>query len=172
MKIFLLLLTAVLTLSMSSLHSSKLINSISVVSFADSVENNSLSLKEVCANFNPKQLNLTNSIIENVELNKFLSNLDKNTITTNEDFDYFITMIILKQYQFQLTKFHQGYDLYSMRLGNAGFIVKSFVDLAKLPENIKGVQAEYILEYIASNEKLKNEPLIVEIVNSINALPK
>ena len=98
--------------------------------------------------------------------------MDKNTITANEDFDYFITVIILKQYQFQLTKFHQSYDLYSMRLGNAGFIVKSFVELAKLPENIKGVQAEYVLEYIASNEKLKNEPLIVEIVNSINALPK
>ena len=52
------------------------------------------------------------------------------------------------------------------------FYCKIIIELVKLPENIKGVQAEYVLEYIASNEKLKNESLTVEIVNSINALPK
>ena len=37
------------------------------------------------------------------------------------------------------------------------FYCKIIIELVKLPENIKGVQAEYVLEYIASNEKLKNE---------------
>ena len=81
-------------------------------------------------------------------------------------------MIVLKQYEFHITKFHQGFDLYTMKAGNAGFIVSSFVEISKLPIGIKGVNSSYILEFIASNDKLKNEPSIVEIVNRINNLPK
>lgn len=172
MKTFILLLVGLLTLSVSSFNNSSWIHVSSKTSQEDSLSTNSLKLRDICANYSPHQLNLTNAIIENVEFNKFLTNTDKQTIINSEDFDYFITVIVLKQYQFQVTKYHQGYDLYSMRLGNAGFIVKSFVELAKLPADIKGINAEYVLQYIASNEKLKNEPLIIEIVNSINSLPK
>ncbi len=136
------------------------------------IGDDSVHLVKYATNFKPKQLNLTNSILENPELNAFLMNKDKSIIKTNSNFDYFITMIVLKQYEFHITKFHQGFDLYTMKAGNAGFIVSSFVEISKLPVGIKGINSSYILEFIAANDKLKNEPSIVEIVNRINNLPK
>ena len=136
------------------------------------IGDDSVHLVKYATNFKPKQLNLTNSILENPELNVFLMNKDKSIIKINSNFEYFITMIVLKQYEFHITKFHQGFDLYTMKAGNAGFIVSSFVEISKLPVGIKGVNSSYILEFLASNDKLKNEPSIVEIVNRINNLPK
>ncbi len=136
------------------------------------IGDDSVHLVKYATNFKPKQLNLTNSILENPELNAFLMNKDKSIIKINSNFEYFITMIVLKQYEFHITKFHQGFDLYTMKAGNAGFIVSSFVEISKLPVGIKGVNSSYILEFLASNDKLKNEPSIVEIVNRINNLPK
>ena len=136
------------------------------------IGDDSVHLVKYATNFKPKQLNLTNSILENPELNVFLMNKDKSIIKINSNFEYFITMIVLKQYEFHITKFHQGFDLYTMKAGNAGFIVSSFVEISKLPIGIKGINSSYILEFIASNDKLKNEPSIVEIVNRINNLPK
>ncbi len=136
------------------------------------IGDDSVHLVKYATNFKPKQLNLTNSILENPDLNAFLMNKDKSIIKINSNFEYFITMIVLKQYEFHITKFHQGFDLYTMKAGNAGFIVSSFVEISKLPIGIKGVNSSYILEFIASNDKLKNEPSIVEIVNRINNLPK
>ena len=136
------------------------------------IGDDSVHLVKYATNFKPKQLNLTNSILENPELNAFLMNKDKSIIKINSNFEYFITMIVLKQYEFHITKFHQGFDLYTMKAGNAGFIVSSFVEISKLPVGIKGINSSYILEFIAANDKLKNEPSIVEIVNRINNLPK
>lgn len=136
------------------------------------IGDDSVHLVKYATNFKPKQLNLTNSILENPELNAFLMNKDKSIIKINSNFEYFITMIVLKQYEFHITKFHQGFDLYTMKAGNAGFIVSSFVEISKLPVGIKGINSSYILEFIAANYKLKNEPSIVEIVNRINNLPK
>ena len=136
------------------------------------IGDDSVHLVKYATNFKPKQLNLTNSILENPELNSFLMNKDKSIIKNNSNFEYFITMIVLKQYEFHITKFHQGFDLYTMKAGNAGFIVSSFVEISKLPIGIKGINSSYILEFLASNDKFKNEPSIVEIVNRINNLPK
>lgn len=136
------------------------------------IGDDSVHLVKYATNFKSKQLNLTNSIVENPELNAFLMNKDKSIIKKNSNFEYFITMIVLKQYEFHITKFHQGFDLYTMKAGNAGFIVSSFVEISKLPVGIKGINSSYILEFIAANDKLKNEPSIVEIVNRINNLPK
>jgi hypothetical protein len=136
------------------------------------IGDDSVHLVKYATNFKSKQLNLTNSILENPELNAFLMNKDKSIIKKNSNFEYFITMIVLKQYEFHITKFHQGFDLYTMKAGNAGFIVSSFVEISKLPVGIKGVNSSYILEFITANDKLKNEPSIVEIVNRINNLPK
>jgi hypothetical protein len=136
------------------------------------VTDDSIHLVKYATNFKAKQLNLTNSILENPELNVFLSKKDKSGFKSNPNFDYFITMIVLKQYELHITKFHQGFDLFTMKAGNAGFIVSSFVELSKLPAGIKGINSSYILDYIASNDKLKNEPSIAEIVNKINNLPK
>ena len=132
----------------------------------------SLHLVKYASNFKAKQLNLTNSILENPELNTLLMKKDKLIFKSNANFDYFITMIVLKQYEFHITKFHQGFDLFTMKAGNAGFIVSSFVELSKLPTGTKGINSSYVLDYIASNDKLKKEPSIAEIVNRINNLPK
>ena len=131
-----------------------------------------LNLRGIADNFHPLQLNLSNSILENGELNNFLLKTDKQTISSSTDFDYFITMIILKEYYLQISKYHQGFDLFTMKTGTAEFIVKSFVDLSKTPIDAKGLDASKILDYIALNEKLKNESSINELVTSINALKK
>jgi len=136
------------------------------------VVDDSLHLVKYATNFKAKQLNLMNSILENPELNIFLSKIDKSTFKTNPNFDYFITMIVLKQYELHITKFHQGFDLFTMKAGNAGFVVSSFVEISKLPAGIKGINSTYVLEFIASNNKLKNEPSITEIVNRIIKLSK
>ena len=129
-------------------------------------------LKSLADSFKPNQLNLTNSIIENSSLNNFLSSQNKTSLKSQQDFNYFIIVIILKQYELHITKYHQGFDLFTMRAGNAGFIVNSFVELSNLPEGTKGINSSYILEYITNNEDLKNNSSITEIVNRINSLPK
>ncbi len=172
MKYLVLLLVGILAFSLSSFKNSTFEHTVLFNSPPDSLVNNSLNLKDVSNKYVPKQLNLTNSIIENTEFNKFLSSTDRQTLASNPDFDVFITTIILKQYQFQLLKYHQGFDLYSMKLGNAGFIVNSFVELCRLSPEIKGLNSSYVMDFIAGNEKLKVDPTIVEIVNAINAIPK
>jgi hypothetical protein len=127
-------------------------------------------LKSLAISFKPNQLNLTNSIIENLSLNKFLSTEDKISIKSDKDFNYFISMIILKQYEFHISKYHQGFDLFTMKAGNAGFIVNSFFELSHLPEGTKGINSSYILEYIANDESLKNDSSITEIINRISSL--
>ncbi len=144
--------------------------SIFVVYPPDSSEVTSLNLRGIADNFHPLQLNLSNSILENGELNNFLVNTNKQSISSNVDFDYFITLIILKEYYLQISKYHQGFDLLSMKAGTADFIVKSYIELSKNPADVKWLNTSSILEYIASNEKLKNETSIIELVNSINAL--
>lgn len=174
MKKVVLLLTILITLSFS--YFSRNTESLSGFNLYNNEEGDSirdtLKLRELAASFNPKQLNLTNSLLENVDLNNFLSKTDKQLIKSSPDFDYFITMIVLKQYELHKTKFHQGFDLFSMKSGNAGFIVSSFVELSSQAKDIKWLNSSYVMDYIAGNEKLKNEVAISEIVNKLNALPK
>jgi hypothetical protein len=134
------------------------------------IVDDSLHLVRFATNFKAKQLNLTNSILENPELNVLLSKKDISSFKTNSNFDYFITMIVLKQFEFHITKYHQGFDLFTMKAGNAGFIVSSFVELSHLPEGTKSVNSSYILEYIANNQSLKNDSSISEIINRISSL--
>ena len=156
MKFLILLLASTITLSFTS-------------SSINRVYGDVLPLKELAFKFNPKQLNLTNSLLENVALNNFLSKTDKESIRSHEDFDYFISLIVLKQFEFQKKTFHQGFDLYSMKAGNADFIVQSYVELSKLPKDIKGINSKSILDYILTNEKLKTDVVFNEIVTRINA---
>lgn len=134
------------------------------------IVDDSLHLVRYATNFKAKQLNLTNSILENPELNILLSEKDKSSFKTNSNFNYFITMIILKQFEFHITKYHQGFDLFTMRAGNAGFIVNSFIELSHLPEGTKSINSSYILEYIVNDESLKNDSSISEIINRISSL--
>jgi len=172
MKLFSTLLLALIFISFDVFSANNTKGSNSILKDFSNQLDDSLQLKQVATSFTPKQLNLTNSILENGELNKFLSKSDKEAIRSHTDFDLFITTILLKQYQFHLTKFHQGFDLYSMRMGNAGFVVSSFVQLAKLPDTTKGINSSFIMEYVAASDKLKAEPSIMELVNAINAIPK
>ena len=174
MKKVLLLLAVLTTLSFSYIPKK---NGNLVTSNSDNYEEgdsikDTLKLRELASSFNPKQLNLTNSLLENVDLNNFLTNTDKQLIKASPDFDYFITMIVLKQYELHKTKFHQGFDLFSMKSGNAGFIVSSFVELSSQAKDIKWLNSSYVMDYIAGNEKLKNESSISDIVTKLNAIPK
>jgi hypothetical protein len=144
-------------------------DSLKVVINEDTLSGSSI-LRSVADSFKPNQLNLTNSIIENVSLNNFLSTEDKIRIKSDKDFNYFISMVLLKQYEFHIIKYHQGFDLFTMRAGNAGFIVNSFIELSHLPEVTKGINSSYILEYIANDESLKNDSSISEIINRISSL--
>ena len=174
MKIIFLLLSGLITLSFT-FSISKNQNSFSTTfSCSDTIKGitESSELQTLAKNFNPRQLNLNSSLLENVELNKFLTKTDKASIRSNEDFDYFITMIVLKQYELHITKFHQSFDLFSMKAGNAGFIVESFVELSHQPADTKGLKSSVVMDYIASNDKLKNDNTISVIVEKINALAK
>jgi hypothetical protein len=172
MKLFSTLVLGLIFVSFGAFGANNTKGSNSIFIHSNNQLDDSLKLKQVASSFIPKQLNLTNSILENGELNKFLATANKEVISSHADFDLFITTILLKQYQFHLTKFHQGFDLYSMRMGNAGFVVSSFVQLAKLPDTTKGINSSFIMEYVAASEKLKAEPSIMELVNAINAIPK
>lgn len=166
MKIFLVVFSLFIYLNVFSFSDRDLL----LVSINEDSLSDSSILRSLASSFKPNQLNLTNSIIENVSLNKFLSTEDKVSIKSDKDFNYFITMIVLKQYEFHITKYHQGFDLFTMRAGNASFIVNSFVELSHLPEGTKSVNSSYILEYIANNQSLKNDSSISEIINRISSL--
>lgn len=173
MKIIFLLLSGIIALSFASSSFENQFVQPGIVYYNDSIqETEPTILQKMAQNFNPKQLNLNNSLLENVELNSYLTKTDKEVIRSSEDYDYFITMIVLKQYELHITKFHQAFDLFSMKAGNAGFVVQSFVELSHQPEGTKGLKSSEVLTYIASNEKLKNDSSINEIVERINALPK
>ena len=70
--------------------------SIFVVYPPDSSEVTSLNLRGIADNFHPLQLNLSNSILENGELNNFLVNTNKQSISSNVDIsDDYIKEILL-----------------------------------------------------------------------------
>ena len=173
MKKIILLLTVLITLSFNySLNkNTQIINSTKLEPYGDSIQD-VLKLRDLATRFNPKQLNLNSSLLENIELNNFLSKTDKVAIKGSPEFNFFITMILLKQYELHITKFHQGFDLFSMKAANAGFIVSSFVEMSPLPKDIKGINSSYIMEYIDSTEAMKNDPAIGEIYNRIKSISK
>ncbi len=167
MKRVLLLLTLLLIINFSENAFSQ-----ETVSAETGLVKSTLNLRQLAISFSPKQLNLNSALLENTELNNFLSSTDKAAIKADPDFDFFITMIVLKQYEFHLTKFHQPFDLFSMKAGNAGFIVQSIVELCALPPETRGMKSSEIITHIESNEKLKSDPAISEIVNKINTIKK
>jgi hypothetical protein len=169
MKNNLLFIIVCFTLSFSSFSNIKN-NSIL---FNDSIIKDSSLLRNFAYNFKANQLNLSNSIIENADLNKFLTINKKDDIKVKPDFEYFVVLLILKQYELHITKYHQGFDLYSMRIGNGTFIVDSFLDISnKSNLEKKWLNSSYILEFIAANEKYSADSVISEIVTRINNLPK
>lgn len=153
-----------------SFHSSTLIN----YQVEDSLQpvSDTLSLLNYALKFNATEINITNSIFKSTELNQFLLNANKVELKTKTDFDLFIVLLVLKEYELQMTKFHQGFDLFSNKIGNGSYIIDSFFEIANVSKDVKWLNSSFIMDFIASNEKFNNEPSIVEIVAKINSLPK
>ena len=119
--------------------------------------------------FEPNNINLDSSLKQNIEIDSFLTKTDKKCLDRQSNLNYFICTFLLKQYYFHLVNYHQGYDLLSMKTGNAKYIIESFEKLSKLESNLEMLNSRYVIDYITATEMLKNDKSIMKLVNKIKA---
>jgi len=88
----------------------------------------------------------------------------------NEKLNYFITVLILKQYKFQLKNYHQGYDLFSMDKNNGKYIVEKYLLLlGKKRNDLEMLNSGYIVDYLSKKE-YKKSIIQKNILNEIDEL--
>ena len=96
--------------------------------------------------FNPREVSLSKSMNKNTF--KFIRQIDSVCLMENDDFDNFTIIILIKQYNFHLKEYHQGFDLLMMREGSAKLIIDNFCKIANIDNDIEMLNSGYILEYI------------------------
>ncbi|REC52553.1 hypothetical protein DRF68_02185 [Candidatus Chryseobacterium massiliae] len=123
-------------------------------------------------NFIPSDINLYKSIESDRKLNSFIDSLKMydSCFYKNEKLNYFITVLILKQYKFQLKNYHQGYDLFSMDKNNGKYIVEKYLLLlGKKRNDLEMLNSGYIVDYLSKKE-YKKSIIQKNILNEIDEL--
>lgn len=120
--------------------------------------------------FDPNNVNLDSSLKQNIEIDSFLTKTDKKCLDRQSNLNYFICILLLKQYYFHFVNYHQGYDLLSMKTGNAKYVIESFQKLSKLNTNLEMLNSRYVIDYINATEILKNDKSIMQLVNKIKGM--
>lgn len=129
-------------------------------------ERNILKLKDYAQNYNANKIDLS----QNDSLNEFDLNFTFNDdiyIEEKELKDYISNTILLKQYLFHLKKSNQGYDLMSMRKGQAKFIIDYFLKSNQLDTNIEFLNSVYPYEILRKKDKIN-----MDIKNIIEEIEK
>lgn len=124
------------------------------------------NLIELGTNFKPTDLDLNLSLKKNIQLNLFLDTIDKNCLLNQNNYKLFIAIILVKQYYFHLSNYHQGFDLLSMRIGNASKIVDCFREMTNKRAKLEMLNSGLIENYLQENPKIRN----VEINNYLKRI--
>lgn len=111
------------------------------------------SLKNYARNYNANKIDLSqNDSLNHFDL-KFIFNDDIYS-EKKEIKDYISNTILLKQYLFHLKNSNQGYDLMSMKKGQAKFIIDYFFKSNKLDTNIEFLNSGYPYEILDKEENI------------------
>lgn len=98
-----------------------------------------------------------------ISKNESLSRFDVAYILeSGEEVDDIVYIILLKQYLFHLGKYHQGYDLLSMRKGQAKHLVNYFLEQNHITgeEFVNSAMPYVIIKAQGSTNKLINDLLM------------
>jgi len=98
------------------------------VNTTDYKENYDSMLLVISNEFEPKSINLNNSISS--KASSFILNVDANCLRKQSMYDTFIAIILAKLYSNHLKCYNQGYDLLSMKEGAAKVIIVEFEKMA------------------------------------------
>jgi hypothetical protein len=113
------------------------------------------SLLVLAESYNPLELNLIESIKKNESINIFLDTTEVECLTKNNKFDFFVLEILLRQYYFHLSEFHQGFDLMQMRSDQAKILIDRFIVLTKLDsKSLEMLNSGYVITFI------KDKPIL------------
>lgn len=129
-------------------------------------ERDILKFKNYVQNYSTDKIDLS----QNDSLNEFDLNFifnDDIYIEEKELKDYISNTILLKQYLFHLKKSNQGYDLMSMRKGQAKFIIDYFLKSNQLDTNIEFLNSGYPYEILSKKDKIN-----MDIKNIIEEIEK
>ncbi len=128
--------------------------------------NNIPHLMELGSSFKPTDLGLNVSLNKNTELNQFLDTMDETCLMKQHNYEIFIAVILVKQYYYHLSNAHQGYDLLSMRIGNASKIIHCFRKMANKEARMEMLNSGLITDYLKKNPQIRN----IEINTYLNKI--
>lgn len=117
-------------------------------------------LIDLATNFKPTDLDLNNSLKDNIDLDLFLSKISEKCLIRQKDIQLFISLILLKQYHYHLSNFHQGYDLLYMKKGNASKIIFCFQEITRVNKKLEMLNSGYIETYLLENIQIRNSEII------------
>ncbi len=115
-------------------------------------------------NYNPNHIDLSKA--------KFLENFNVISIFKNEKYSTeakinIVNTILLKQYLYHLKKANQGYDLKSMRNGNAKIIIDYFLSTNNIDSSKEFINSAVAYDTLKNNESKQDEE-INQLIRSIN----
>lgn len=142
------------------------------VNTTDCKENYDSMLLVISNEFEPKSINLNNSISS--KASSFILNVDTNCLRKQSMYDTFIAIILAKLYSHHLKCCNQGYDLLSMKEGAAKVIIVEFEKMAgydKKP-NLEFLNSGKIVNYINSQPDLQKNLEIQSLLKEINKQEK
>ncbi|MEM6892759.1 MAG: hypothetical protein AAF554_03645 [Bacteroidota bacterium] len=115
--------------------------------------------------FQPDEINLSrNQFLLDESLNNFLSD----SLISQDDKEYVVNVILLKQYSYHLKRSHQGYNLLSMRSNKSG---KAIIDYF-LKQNSISPNEEFVnsgAAHLILKDKPNEDEIIIELIKKIDA---
>lgn len=128
-------------------------------------------LYNYATNYIPKSILLNVSI--NDSLSKYNLNYQSFDSLNLAYFDKSIYIILLKQYLYQITIAHQGYNLKEMNTGYASAILRRFGEINNINFNDKKIEfihSGVVFEMAQKNNSICSDSTIVKIVREIQLI--
>lgn len=120
--------------------------------------------------FQPEYIDLNSSICADTSMTRLFQEVPLSSLRQQKNYDYFLTIILLKLYHFHLVQGHQGYDLISMKKEEASLLIDDFCSKAHVKPNIEMINSAYIMEYIKQRPTLIQDSYIIAIMDSITII--
>jgi hypothetical protein len=116
-------------------------------------------IDELILNFEPTHVNLDSSIKGNYSLQYFLDTVNSECLKAQKQYRLFISTILIKQYHFQLCKYHQSFDLLQMQTGHGEDVVKGFLKMCGFPKPQEMLSSGYVMNYLKDNPIVTSEQI-------------
>lgn len=123
--------------------------------------------------FEPTNINFDESIKSNQEVDAFISIVKQNDKCLEDSdakrLNSFVITLILKQYMFHLSNYHQGYDLLSMNEGNSEYIIDKYLSIInKKNTDLEMLNSGYIVDFLNNTKTVQLDEFQEKLLNEIN----